>query len=38
LEHRECRIVYPYPLEYIIKSSTGFGKSWLYIVEFFEVI
>jgi len=36
LEFRECRIVYPYPLEYIIKSSTGFGNSWIYIVEFFD--
>jgi hypothetical protein len=34
LENPECRVVYPYPREYNSKSSRGYGKTWLYIIEF----
>jgi hypothetical protein len=34
LENPECRVVYPYPMEYNSKSSTGYEKTWLYIIEF----
>jgi len=34
LENPECRVVYPYPMEYNSKSSLGYEKTWLYIIEF----
>jgi hypothetical protein len=34
LENPECRVIYPYPLEYNSKSSQGYEKTWLYIIEF----
>ena len=34
IEHEESRVIYPYPLEYLPKSSKGWRKSWLYITEF----
>lgn len=33
LEHPECRIIYPYPLEYRHKSSEGYGPTWIYEVQ-----
>ena len=33
LEHSDIRIIYPYPIEYNIKSSKGFGETWNYIVS-----
>lgn len=33
LEHSSVRIIYPYPLEYNIKSSKGFGEIWNYTVS-----
>lgn len=33
LEHPECRVVYPYPQEYLPKASLGWNNSWLYITE-----
>lgn len=34
LENPECRVVYPYPMEYNSKASKGYDKRWLYIIEF----
>lgn len=33
LEHSECRVVYPYPQEYLPKASIGSRNSWLYLTE-----
>lgn len=32
LQHPECRIVYPYPTEYNLKVSEGFGNTWIYMI------
>ena len=32
LQHPECRIVYPYPTEYNLKVSKGFGNTWIYMI------
>jgi len=34
LENPECRVVYPYPMEYNSKSSRGYEETWLYLIEF----
>lgn len=37
LEHEDCRLIYPYPREYMPKSSRGMGKTWLYIVKILSI-
>ena len=32
LQHADCRIIYPYPMEYNLKASKGWGATWVYIV------
>ena len=34
LENPECRVVYPYPQEYNPKASSGYEKTWLFMIEF----
>jgi len=36
LQHKDCRIIYPYPTEYNLKSSKGCGATWIYIVNFLK--
>lgn len=36
LQHKDCRIIYPYPTEYNLKSSKGCGATWVYIVNFLK--
>ena len=38
LEHSECRIIYPYPMEYLPKSSLGWGNTWIYVMKFLNDI
>jgi len=33
LQHTDCRILYPYPMKYNLKASTGWGNTRLYIIE-----
>ena len=32
LQHADSRIIYPYPMEYNLKASKGWGATWVYIV------
>ncbi|MBZ9572552.1 hypothetical protein KJA15_04445 [Patescibacteria group bacterium] len=32
----DCRIIYPYPTEYNLKSSKGCGPTWVYVLNIFE--
>jgi len=36
IEHTDCRVIYPYPQEYLPKSSKGWRKSWIYVMELTE--
>ena len=33
LQNTDCRVIYPYPLEYYPKSSLGFNTTWLYAIH-----
>lgn len=33
LQCPDCRIIYPYPREYNLKASKGYGKTWVYSLE-----
>jgi len=36
LEHLECRVIYPYPSEYNLKSSKGCGSTWIYVLNIID--
>jgi hypothetical protein len=33
LKYPECRIIYPYPTHYNLKSSKGYGETWVYMIN-----
>jgi hypothetical protein len=36
MEQPDCRVIYPYPQEYLPKSSKGWRNSWIYVTELAE--